>query len=346
MKAVVLKKPHTLVYQEIPTPKPGPGQVLLQVKAASICGSDMLRVYHGAAKVLPLVLGHECAGLVAAVGAGVSPNLVGRAAALAPLVPCMACPNCRRGQYSACPHYSFIGSRVNGGFAEYLAAPAANMVWLPEGVTFDHGALVEPLSVARHALDRGGGAQGKQVVVVGVGSIGLLTVQMAAVCGAAQVIALDVVDANLRAAEFMGTAAGINARRVDAAEEVLILTGGGADMTLEISGAPAGLALAVAVTRPGGHVVFVGNQPENDALPMALVEQVMRRELNLHGAWMSYSAPFPGHEWSETLHAIAAGRLRLADMITHHTTLANLPAMFARLHAGMEPHRKILIQMD
>jgi L-iditol 2-dehydrogenase len=350
MQAVVLEAPETLVVRERPVPVPQPGEALVRVRAASICGSDMLRVYHGAAKVLPIVLGHEFAGEVVAVGRAEDAGWLGARAAVAPLIPCMTCSACARGLYASCPRYAFIGSRVQGGFAEYVAVPVANLVRLGDAVPFASGALFEPATVTLHALARAGGVAGRTVAVIGVGSIGLLTVQTAVWSGAARVFALDVHEASLEAAAAFGAAAGVNAAREDGAAAVRALTGGeGVDVAIEVSGAPAGLHAALHMTRAGGDVVCVGNQPGGETLSLALVEHTMRQELNVRGAWMSYSAPFPGREWADAAALAAETGLGAAgvgapgSMFSHETALPDLPAMFAAMRARAFPYRKILV---
>jgi L-iditol 2-dehydrogenase len=343
MCAVVLERAGTLVYREVPLPALQPGWVRLTMGAASICGSDVLRVYEGHAKVLPIILGHECAGTVTAVGEGVDAGLIGKRCAIIPLIPTMDTDLSRRGLYASSPGYSFIGSRIDGGFADQIAAPAANIIELPDSVSLEIGALLEPCTVAYHALLRGGGAAGKRVAVLGAGSIGLLTVQIAVALGAAQVIALDIADHRLAAAREFGASAVINPRSSDAVAEVLALTSDGVDLALEVAGAPSALEQSIYITRPGGDIVFVGNQPQDASLSLAHIEQVMRRQLNLHGAWMSYSAPFPGREWHGVLDLMAAGALKLEAMISHRVTLAALPQMFAQIHNRAVELRKVIV---
>ncbi|MCU0513408.1 MAG: galactitol-1-phosphate 5-dehydrogenase [Anaerolineae bacterium] len=346
MKAVVLEAPATLVYREdYPLAIPGAADVRVRLRAASICGSDMLRVYSGHAKTYPLVPGHECAGIIDAIGDGVPAEWQGRAVAVAPLIPCHACVNCRRGLFASCQRYSFIGSRQAGAFAEYLAAPLRNVVALPPEVPLETAALIEPLTVALHALERGGGAAGRTVAIFGVGSIGLLTVLAARFLGAAQIIAVDVQEANLDFARHLGATHTLNARG-DVTEALRRLTDGGADVALEVSGALAAVEQVVQAVRPGGAVVFVGNQPQDGALPSRLIEHIMRYQVNLHGAWMSYSAPFPGHEWTDAVQAIQQAPADFAALISHRVPLAGLPAMFDQMHRRAILYRKIMVTYD
>lgn len=254
MNAVVLEAPQKLVTKQIPVPQPDAGWVLLKVGAASICGSDVLRVWSGHARVLPIVLGHECAGTVVVVGEGVDHDLIGRCFALIPLIPNRESPISTMGFYASSPGYSFIGSRINGGFAEYVAAPAANIIAVPDGVSPEIGALLEPCTVAHHALNRGGGVRGRSVAVFGVGSIGLLTIQAARALGAVRIIAVDISEHHLAAAAQFGADETVNAQTGDVAETILRLTQHGVDLSVEVAGVPATLMQAVLSTRPGGDV--------------------------------------------------------------------------------------------
>jgi len=153
MKAAVLENQGVISYQEVPTPLPRDGHVLLKVKAVSICGSDIMRFVKGH-RLYPLILGHECAGIITAVGAGGDANLIGSHAAIIPLIPCFQCEQCHLGHYSACHSYSFIGSRQSGGYAEYVEIPVLNALILPESLKFEYAALIEPSTVARHIIFR------------------------------------------------------------------------------------------------------------------------------------------------------------------------------------------------
>jgi len=343
VKAAVLKGPATLVYEDVETPALKPGAVLVRVKAVSICGSDLLRVFHGTAHAYPLILGHECAGVVEGVGAGVPTGMIGARVAVIPLVPCLGCASCERGLYSACARYSFIGSRRAGGFAEYVAAPLRNVMPLPDTLDFEIGAILEPATISLHALERGGLTEGDRVAIFGAGSVGLCAVQWARLRGARQIIATDVVVENLALARALGAHATLNGARDTVAARILKLTGDGVDVALEVAGTPATLRQAVAATRPRGVVVLVGNQPGDAAVPASVIDGLMRRELDVRGGWMSYSEPFPGHEWTDTLAAAERGELRLRAMISHHFPLSEAPDVFRRIHDHALPHRKIIL---
>ena len=341
MKAAVLEEMGVLVYREVPTPEPAAGEVLLRVRASAVCGSDIHRFRRGH-RTYPMILGHEAAGVITTAGEGVDPALVGRHAALVPLVPCHACAQCRAGRFSACGSYSFIGSRRAGAFAEYVAVPARNALLVPGDLTFEAAALIEPASIARHMLDLGGFAAGQSAIVFGAGSIGLMLVQWLRILGARPVIATDVVDANLDAARALGAHVTLNPTRDDVPTEVRRHTGAGVDLALEAAGSPAALSQTIEVTRPRGSVVLGGNQPGDASLSMAFIEDLMRRELSLTGCFMSCSAPWPGHAWTDSLAAVLDGGLDMGAMISHRAPLAEAPAIFGKIAAHRLAHRKIV----
>jgi L-iditol 2-dehydrogenase len=341
MRAAVLEGERRLVHREVADPVPGDGEVLLEVRASSACGSDIHRYLRGH-RTYPMILGHEAAGIVAAVGPGVDGRLLGQHAAVVPLVPCHACAQCRAGRFSACIAYSFIGSRRDGAFAQLLALPASNLMPVPDDLPFEAAALIEPSTVARHMLDLGGFAPGGTAVVFGAGSIGLMLVQWLRILGARVIVVTDLVAANLEAARSLGAHATLDAARDDVPAEVSRLTGGGADLVLEASGAPAALAQTIDAARPRGAIVLGGNQPPDASVPMTFFERLMRKELTLAGCFMSYSAPWPGHEWTESLSAVLDGALDMAGMISHRVPLSSAPELFAEIGAQRLAHRKIV----
>lgn len=343
MKAVVLEGQGLIALKDVPTPEPRAGHVRLQVEAVSICGSDIKRYVDGH-RSYPMILGHECSGVIDKVGDGVEPDLVGKHAAMIPIVPCFECEQCRRGYYSACHSYSFIGSRQSGGFAEFVELPVRNALLIPDDLSFEYAALIEPTSVARHMLALGNFDEGQSAIVFGAGSIGLMLVQWLRILGASQIICVDVIDDNLETAQRLGAHVTLNPLHCDVVDRVRELTGDGVDLALEAAGVPQTLEQCVPVTRPRGKVICGGNQPLDKTLPMGFIEAMMRRELNLIGCFMSYSAPFPGLEWTDTVAALQAGSLDMETMITHRFPLAEAPNVFAEIGAHTLTHRKIIFR--
>lgn len=345
MKAVVLENKGVITYKDVPTPKPAPGHVRLKVKAVSICGSDIKRFVDGH-RTYNLILGHEAAGIIDQIGQGVSEDHLGKHAAVIPLVPCFECEQCQRGFYSACHQYSFIGSRQDGCYAEFVDVPEKNIFPVPESLSFEHVAMIEPSTVARHMLALGNFQRGETAIVLGAGSIGLMLVQWLRILGAKQIIVTDVLEENLGIASKLGAHVTLNPLKVELVKELQKLVGDGADLTLEATGVPQVLEQTLPITRPRGQIVLAGNQPLDKFLPLTFIENLMRREIKLQGCFMSYSAPFPGHEWTETIDALLNGSLDIDTIISHRYPLSKAPEVFEKIGAHQLAHQKIILDPE
>lgn len=320
MKAAVLHGRRDIRVEEIPTPVPGPGEALVQVRLTGVCGSDIPRVLSNGAHFYPLVLGHEIAGEVAAVGDADDAALVGKRVAVAPLLPCHECEHCRLGHYSQCPDYSFIGSRVNGGLAEFLVAPVRNLTVVADTVPFRDVAFFEPSTVALHGVRHVGFTGGDDVIVLGAGTIGLFTMQWVRILGASRVAVVDVNPARLATAAALGADATFDSRDAGFLTAVRDWQGGtGFGHVFETAGQNATMSLAFQLAAPHAGVCFIGTSHSDLRFDHATFELMNRKEFRLTGSWMSYSAPFPGPEWSLTAECVADGRLRITDDLVHGT---------------------------
>ena len=345
MKAVVLENKGVMTYKDVPTPEPAAGHARLKVKAVSICGSDIKRYVDGH-RTYNLTLGHEAAGIIDQVGQGVSQDFLGKHAAVIPLVPCFECEECQRGYYSACHNYSFIGSRQDGCYAEYVDLPEKNIFLVPEHLAFEHVAMIEPSTVARHMLALADFKAGQTAVVLGAGSIGLMLVQWLRILGAKRIVSTDVLDENLEIASKLGAHVTLNPMKVDLLKELKALLGDGADLSLEATGVPQVLEQTLSITRPRGTIIVAGNQPLDKSLPLTFIENLMRREISLTGCFMSYSAPFPGHEWTETIDALIKGSLDIDTIISHRYPLSQAPEVFQKIGAHQLAHQKIVLDPE
>lgn len=345
MKAVVLENKGVMTYKDVPTPEPAAGHARLKVKAVSICGSDIKRYVDGH-RTYNLTLGHEAAGIIDQVGQGVSQDFLGKHAAVIPLVPCFECEECQRGYYSACHNYSFIGSRQDGCYAEYVDLPEKNIFLVPEHLAFEHVAMIEPSTVARHMLALADFKAGQTAVVLGAGSIGLMLVQWLRILGAKRIVSTDVLDENLEIASKLGAHVTLNPMKVDLLKELKALLGDGADLSLEATGVPQVLEQTLSITRPRGTIIVAGNQPLDKSLPLTFIENLMRREISLTGCFMSYSAPFPGHEWTETIDALIKGSLDIDTIISHRYPLSQAPEIFQKIGAHQLAHQKIVLDPE
>lgn len=342
MQACVLHAVGDLRLEERPTPMPGPGEVLLRVGACGICGSDVPRVFSKGTYRFPTIPGHEFAGTVTAVGADVDPLLVGRKAAVFPLIPCFKCGPCEGGHYAQCEDYDYLGSRSDGAFAEYVRVPVWNLVHLPPEVSLEEAAMVEPAAVAAHALRRGQIDLGDQVLIFGAGPIGLLVAAWAKIWGAARILIVDIDVEKLRFARKLGYDHLYDAAQPDVAEWVKRKTGRGADLVVEASGSTHAFASAMQCARAFGRVVLLGNPNGAMTLPQEAYWAILRKELQVTGTWNSAYANLPRNEWAMTVSYLAQGKLDVLPLITHRIGLGELGAHLALMRDRSAFTNKIL----
>ncbi|MBQ8357710.1 MAG: galactitol-1-phosphate 5-dehydrogenase [Clostridia bacterium] len=316
MKAAVLHANEDLRYEDYPMPALLPGTVRVHVRAVGICGSDIPRVLSHGAHFYPVVLGHEFSGTIDAVGEGVTGLAIGDTVSAAPLVPCMECRDCRTGNYALCRHYSFIGSRQQGAFADYVVIPAVSAIKYDPSVSFVQAALFEPSTVAVHGLLKSDYRGGECVAILGGGTVGMFTMQWAKIFGAERVVVFDIVPERLELAKRLGADGVINTREEDVAARVAELTDGrGFGRVFETAGSPVTLKMAFEVAANSAIVCFIGTPTKNVEFTPREWEQINRKELCLKGSWMSYSAPFPGREWELTAHYFGTGQLKFDDAL-------------------------------
>ncbi|MET3899555.1 L-idonate 5-dehydrogenase [Devosia sp. UYZn731] len=330
MKAFVLHGQRDLRAELVPTPIPGPGEVLVRVRRAGICGSDIHYFVHGRVGSFvpkrPFILGHEIAGEVAELGPGVDAALGGRRVAVDPSIPCGACAFCREGRYNLCINMRFYGSasadpHVDGGFAEYVLAPAANCHVLPDGIGWAQAAMTEPLSVAVHAVMRSGGVAGKSVLVTGGGAIGQLTALAARAFGASTVVLADIAAFPRDLAVQLGADASLDAADPDAVGQGLGLVPGGFHVVLEASGAPPAVSLAIALARRGGTIVQIGTLPAKVTAPL---NTIMARELSYVGSFRFANV------FGIALDLMASGRVDVSPLVNAVMPLDEMAAAMDR----------------
>ena len=314
MKAAQVHAANDIRYEDVERPVPSAHEVLVKVKYTGICGSDVPRVLDGACHSFPITLGHEFSGTVAETGPGVTNVQPGDRVAGVPLVPCMECDDCLRGDYALCKHYSFIGSRQNGSFAEYVVVPERNVVRVDDSVSFEKAAFFEPATVALHGIERTNFRGGHPVAILGGGTIGLFTAQWAKAFGASAVVVFDIVPERLDLALRLGATHVVNTSDEDYLELAMALTGGrGYDYVFETAGAGPTMKMASALAANGGEICFIGTPKRGLTFSVDEWERMNRREFTMTGSWMSYSAPFPGHEWPATAEAFRTGALSFDD---------------------------------
>lgn len=331
MKAAVVYAQNDIRYDDYPEPAVCPGTVKIHVRACGICGSDIPRALGTAAHFYPVVLGHEFSGEIAETGEGVTDFHIGDQVVCASLIPCYRCPDCLRGQFSLCKHYTFIGSRIQGAMADYVVVPAENVIRLKGTGTFEEAALIEPASVALHGVLKSDFHGGKNVAIVGAGTIGIFVAQWTALLGAKKVVCLDVDDDRLALAKDIAACEGINVLTRNVAEEVKELTNGvGFDYVFGVSGASASYKTALKITANKACVCFIGTPTQEIAFSIEEWELINRRELWITGSWMSYTAPFPGSAWTMCVEYLANGRLKCdSRMIYRKYSMSQCKEAFA-----------------
>ncbi|MFO1151715.1 MAG: galactitol-1-phosphate 5-dehydrogenase [Alsobacter sp.] len=346
MKAAVLHAPGDLRVEDVPRPTPGAGHVLVRVMAAGICGSDIGRVMVTGTYRFPTIPGHEFAGRIECVGTGVTGLAPGDRVAVAPLMPCFQCDWCRSGTFSLCESYDFMGSRSDGAFAEFIKVPARNALKVPEGVSDEVAATIEPAAIILHGIHKLDISLGDAVAVVGCGALGFFALQFAKLSGAQPLIAIDVDDDKLALASSVGADICINPAREDAHAAVKAATAGrGVAVALECAGSDAGRDLSILATAKQGTVLLYGTAYGDVAIAEKAFSRMVRDELQVVGSWNSYSLPFPGKEWFDIMELLRRGRLIVDPLISHRASLDEAPAIFKALKArNFGPYHKILFK--
>ena len=331
-----------LSYEEVPMPEFGPTDVLVAVKACGICGSDI----HGmdgstGRRRPPIIMGHEAAGVIAEVGRAVNGWKRGDRVTFDSTIYCGACEFCRRGHINLCDNRRVLGVscedyRQHGAFAEYVAVPQHILYRLPDGLSFENAAMVEPVSIAFHAVRRAPPVLNDTAVVVGAGMIGLFVIQALRLAGCGKIIAVDVVPDKLKMARELGASHTVNSGAEDAVARVQGLTGGfGADLAVEAVGMTQTVEMAVRCLRKGGSVTLVGNVSPRIELPLQVA---VTRELTLYGSCASSG------EYPACLDMLARGSVNAAPILSAVAPLADGASWFDRLYRKEPGLLKVILK--
>lgn len=341
MKALVLNGYNKFNFEEVPMPKYWVNDVLVKVKACAICGSDV----HGmdgstGRRIPPIIMGHEASGIIEKVGDNVKDYKLGDRVTFDSTVYCGECYYCRRGEINLCNNRKVMGVscgdyRLHGAFAEYVSVPQHILYLLPDEVSFERAAMVEPLSVAFHAVKRSLVSLNHTAVVVGAGMIGLLVIQLLKIAGCGRIIAVDMVQQKLDMALKFGADVGLKADTVDVAAEVYRLTGNrGADIAFEVVGITSTVQSAIASLRKGGSLTLVGNLNPMVEFPL---QSVVTRQISLSGSCASCG------EYPDCLDLIASGKVDVDSFISTIAPLSEGGTWFKRLHDGEPGLMKVIL---
>ncbi len=334
MKTLLLSKYNHLEIADLPKPTPLADEVLIQVAACGICGSDV-HGYDGSSgrRIPPIVMGHEAAGRISAVGRNVTGLAEGDRVTFDSTIYCGACPHCLRGDVNLCDHRQVLGVscgdyRRAGAFAEFVVVPARIVHRLPEQLAFTEAAMLEATAVALHAVAVTQRPVEGTALVLGAGMIGLLILQALRATGCSRVFVADLDDSRLKMATELGATAVLSSQ-TDLVAQVMQLTGGtGVDVVLEAVGRNETVSAAIDCVRKGGTVTLVGNISPQVTLPL---QKVVSRQIRLQGSCASAG------EYPKAIELLASGAIRVKPLITAVAPLDQGPAWFARLHAG-EPN--------
>lgn len=340
MRAVVLAANERLEVKEVPDAGLELDECRIRIRAAGVCSSDVPRAFDGGAYHYPVIIGHEMAGEIAEVGPAVGEDFeVGNRVAIFPLLPCRVCEACARKAFSVCANYSYYGSRRDGGFAERLNVKAWNLLPVPDHVSLDDAALLEPTSVVIHALTRAGLLEqnrgGGEVAIIGAGFLGLIAVHVLAMRRPG--VAVTLVDRNQYKLD-MAASLGVACHRLDSAEEwAEFLTDNGTrfPIVIEACGAPETYSNSIELAAPNGTVVWMGNISGDLTLGQALVSSILRKELHVKGTWNSGYDGREASDWTVALGLMAEG-LAPSSFVSLHVDLDGLPEALRRLNE----HRK------
>lgn len=343
MKALVYCGPRDIRYMDVDTPEPKAGEVLIKVRAVSICGSDFGGYKGGSAmRVAPLIMGHEFSGEIAKLGSGVENLNVGDRVGVVTNLYCGYCADCKAGLSNICDNRKIIGTTMmagpyDGAMADYVVAPAKKIMPLPDHVSFNECALVEPLSISLRATKHAGDLNGKTVAVYGAGPIGLLAIQCIKYFGAERIIAIDIVDDRLEMAKKCGATDVINSNDDVKGITRKMTDGVGVDVVFDAAGVPSTVNGGIDIVRNGGKVIWIGL-----AVPKFEIDykHAVCKEITFQCSYM-YTT-----EMEEGLEMIKTGKMNVAQIITGVYPMSEGPRIFEELATGNTKDIKVILYND
>ncbi|MCR5451636.1 MAG: galactitol-1-phosphate 5-dehydrogenase [Lachnospiraceae bacterium] len=350
MKAWVLYGPSDIRFEEKKITSPDRGWVQVKVCAAGICGSDVPRIFYTGAHKHPLIPGHEFAGEVVKVADSQSEELIGKRVGVFPLIPCKKCDPCLHKKYEMCRNYNYLGSRCDGGFAEYVNVPAANLIELPKDVSYEKAAMLEPLSVAVHAMRQVisdfGQDRKADVFVCGLGTIGQLLIKALVENGCENVYAIGNKDIQKECVLRSGIKEEryIDIRKQDAADRIREITDGkGAEIFFECVGRQDTINLAVDTAAPSGRLVFVGNPASDIGFSKETYWKILRNQLRIFGTWNSSFTGEKDDDWHFAAQLLASEKADTGSVISHRFELSGLMDGLLVMRDKKEEYEKIIL---
>ena len=333
MKAYNLYSVNDLRYEEVPVPECESGWAVVEVKAAGICSSDVPRVFTKGTYRFPTIPGHEFSGIVHSVVDSENAHLLGMHVGVFPLIPCRHCPSCHHKQYEMCEHYDYIGSRRDGAFAEYVSVPIWNLIEIPSDMPFEIAAMLEPFSVALHAVKFGEVKAGDRVAIIGTGMIGVAAGQWVKKMGAKEVVVIGRNENKRKIIENcrLEYSIGLSEDEFDSY-----------DFVLEAVGSSEAVDMAIAATRRGGRLVLMGNPAGDILLSQATYWKVLRKQLRVSGTWNSSYDGVNESDWTDSVKALANNEIEAKSLITHRFMQDELMEGLLLMKRHKEPYCKVM----
>lgn len=332
MKAYPLRAVSEIQYEDVAIPECPSGWCIVKVKAAGVCSSDIPRIFKKGTYHFPTIPGHEFSGVVSRVADKEYEELIGRKVGVFPLIPCHECEQCIQGKYEMCAHYDYIGSRRDGGFAEYVAVPLWNLIELSDDTLFEEAAMMEPLAVSLHAAKRMHVQAADNIAIVGTGMIAFAAAQWIVKMGAKSVTIFGRSDDKRKIAEAIP---GIQYMKLSDCQQEY-------EGVLEAVGSNQAINAAINMTKPGGKIVLMGNPEGTIELPQDTYWKILRRQLEVTGTWNSSYAGKERSDWTEVREALSEHSMQISALISHRFKQDQLPDALALMREHKETYCKVM----
>lgn len=336
MKGYSLHAVNTLIYEELEYPKCADGWCVVKVKAAGICSSDIPRVYTKGTYHFPTIPGHEFSGVVDKIANKENEYLLGKKVGVFPLIPCRKCQQCKSGHYEMCSNYDYIGSRRDGGFAEYVTVPVWNLVELADEISFEEAAMMEPLAVALHAMKIANIKKGNTIAIIGTGMIAFAAAQWAKKLGADSVTVIGRSEVKRKIAEKIPK---IEYSTFDNIKKEF-------DIVLEAVGSNSAIDTAINMVGAGGKLVLMGNPEGEISFNQNTYWRILRKQLHIAGTWNSSYEKGKNCDWSEVKSALENHEINASALISHIYGQEDLKVGMDLMHKHKEPYCKVMTRWN
>lgn len=346
MKAYVLHDINDIRLEEVENPILQEDEVLVEVKAAGICGSDIPRIFKTGTYSYPLIPGHEFSGKVVQIGSNVHKSWIGKRVGVFPLIPCKKCVPCENAHYELCREYSYLGSRTNGGFAEYVVVPETNLIEIPNNISYEVAAMLEPMAVAVHSIRNLNVEKKDSVVVYGLGTIGIFVTMFLKEAGIENIFVVGNKDFQKEMILKLGISENnyCDSQKENVEEWIKIRTQNmGADVFFECIGKNETITTAINNTCPNGIVQLIGNPSSDIMLEKDIYWKILRNQLTIKGSWNSSFTNSKEDDWHYVLEKLITGKIYPEQYITQKFSFEKLEKGLHIMRNKTEEYVKVMI---